>query len=189
MASNLTRSWPTHQDWIKETYVHGEVSRQTQQWVDDWVDAHPGEELTVDTCTQGLLGILDTAPDGEPVHLSWHLSVEAFDCQPGVGELSVLEGIVDKKTDFGASAAKLLTEEGGETRWHSANPLAPFVRPSGRSHGARRRSATAFTACRDPTAARWTRCRRPPNGDLTSPATATDRRDRFPATPEHGVDG
>jgi hypothetical protein len=118
MASNLTRSWPTHKDWIKETYVHGEVSRQTQQWVDDWVDADPAEELTVDTCTRGLLGILDAASDSELVHLSWHLSGDAFDCQPGVGELSVLEGIVEKKTDFGASAAKLLTEEGGETRWH-----------------------------------------------------------------------
>jgi hypothetical protein len=97
MAFNLTRSWPTPKDWIKETYVHGEVPRQTQQWVDRWVDAHPGEELTVDTCTQGLLGILDAAPDSELVHLSWHLSGDAFDCQPGVGELSVLEGSVEKR--------------------------------------------------------------------------------------------
>jgi murein L,D-transpeptidase YcbB/YkuD len=101
--------------WIKETYVDNAVSEACQKWVDE----HEEEAKEVDSCAKGLLETLDSFSDDERRHISWHLSGDAFDCEPDGNDahLKLLEEIVEESTASGGTA-KFLSHEGGLTRWH-----------------------------------------------------------------------
>jgi murein L,D-transpeptidase YcbB/YkuD len=111
MASNVVHNL----QWIKETYVDNAVSEACQKWVDE----HEDEAKEVDSCAKGLLETLDSFSDDERRHISWHLSGDAFDCEPDGNEahLKLLEEIVEESIASGGTA-KFLSQEGGLTRWH-----------------------------------------------------------------------
>jgi murein L,D-transpeptidase YcbB/YkuD len=111
MATNVV----LNDKWIGETYAANAVSEACQKWVDE----HPGHAKDVTECAAGLLEVLHGFSDDERRHLSWHLSGDAFDCEPDGNEdhLKVLHEIVAECHALGGTA-KLLTEEGGLTRWH-----------------------------------------------------------------------
>ncbi len=111
MATNVV----LNHKWIGETYAANSVSEACQKWVDE----HSDEAKEVAECAAGLLEVLNGFPDDERRHLSWHLSGDAFDCEPDGNEehLKVLHEIIAESHASGGTA-KLLTEEGGLTRWH-----------------------------------------------------------------------
>lgn len=122
MATNVV----LRHDWIGNTYVDTPVSEACQKWVNE------NRQLAskVDTCTEGLLGVLESFDDADLRHLSWHLSGDAFDCDPDGNDehLTLLHHILKECLDHG-SQGKLLTEEGGLVRWHiqvaGGTPIAP----------------------------------------------------------------
>jgi hypothetical protein len=111
MATNVVLK----HDWIGKTYAANAVSEACQKWVNDNRQA----ASKVDTCSQGLLSVLDSFDDKDLRHLSWHLSGDAFDCDPDGDDdhLKLLHHILAECVAAGAEGT-LLTEEGGLVRWH-----------------------------------------------------------------------
>jgi hypothetical protein len=125
MATNVV----LNHKWIEETYSDSPVSEACQAWVDE----HPHRAKEVAECAEGLLGVLHGFSDPDLRHLSWHMSGDAFDCEPDGDDdhLKVLHEIVAECAASGGTA-KLLTEEGGLTRWHLQ--IAGGSPPKGRHH-------------------------------------------------------
>lgn len=111
MASDVVLN---HQ-YIVETYVESPIRDALQAWVDQ------NRLLASDqsSCEQGLLGVLNTFAPEDLRHLSWHISGDAFDCEPDGNDahLKLLQQIVADSIASGGEA-KLLTMEAGLVRWH-----------------------------------------------------------------------
>jgi hypothetical protein len=111
MAENVAQN----SAWIQETYLVSDLSTALQNHV--WALA-PGDR-TQQSLQDGFTAILLLATPDELRHLSFHLAGDAFDVAPD-GDQSKLDTLGQLLATAVASGAggKLLTREGGLTRWH-----------------------------------------------------------------------
>lgn len=90
--------------------------RDCQSWVDQWLADHPGESVDIDQCRAHLLEALN----GHWQDVSWHLTGDAFDCDPGgtSDQKSLLQSMVAEIESSGGDA-KFLDSEHGDPAWHT----------------------------------------------------------------------
>lgn len=110
MAYNVCRN----PRWIALTYVVSPVALACQAWVNE-------QTLPINfySASKGLCGIMESFRPEELIHLSWHLTGDAFDVEPTENALmsKTLAMLLAHRIADGGQG-RFLTTEGGLPRWH-----------------------------------------------------------------------
>jgi hypothetical protein len=100
--------------WMVKVYMASPALSIVQSYIDsqDW-------PVAADQLAGSIYAAMNSLQPSDLRHISWHLSGDAFDVQPTDDQTMVaaLQALVDARNASGGTA-KLLTKEGGLTRWH-----------------------------------------------------------------------